>query len=96
MNEAFDRVQHVKLMAELAAVGIGGLVLAWINDYLLQKTQQVIIGDTKRDVSPCTRGILRGSVLGPLLFCIFVRHAPRVPLNCSALLFADDISLRYG
>ena len=56
MSKAFDRVQHVKLLAELAAVGIGGLVLAWFSDYLSQRTQQVIIGDTKGDVSPCTRG----------------------------------------
>ena len=59
MSKAFDRVQHVKLLAELAAVGIGGLVLAWFSDYLSRRTQQVIIGDTKGDVSPCTRGCLK-------------------------------------
>ena len=59
MCKAFDRVQHVKLLAELAAVGIGGLVLAWFSDYLSQRTQQVIIGDTKGDVSLCTRGYLK-------------------------------------
>ena len=58
MSKAFDHVQHIKLLAELAAVGIGGLVLAWISDNLSQRTRQVIIGDTKGDVSPCTRGVL--------------------------------------
>ena len=79
MSKAFDRVQHVNLLAELAAVGIGGLVLAWFSDYLSQRTQQVIIRATKGDVLPSTwgrgRGVPQGSVLDPLLFCIYVRYA---------------------
>ena len=59
MSKASDRVQHVNLLAEVAAVGIGGLVLAWFSDYFSQRTQQVIIGDTKDNVSPCTRGCLK-------------------------------------
>ena len=77
MSKAFDRVQNVNLLAELAAVGIGGPVLAWFSDNFSQRTQQVIIGATKGDVSPSTwgRGVPQGSVLDPLLFCIYVRYA---------------------
>ena len=68
MSKAFDRVQHVNLLAGLAAVGIDGLVLALFSDYLSQRTQQVTIGATKGDVSPATWGVPQGSVLGLLLF----------------------------
>ena len=93
MSKASDRVQHSKLLEELAAIGIGGKALCWFQDYLTGRSQQVVVGDSRRSVSPCTRGVPQGSVLGPLLFCIYIRHVPQVPRYSSSLLYADDITL---
>eukprot|EP00117_Sycon_ciliatum_P040795 scpid37281/ scgid3278/ Probable RNA-directed DNA polymerase from transposon X-element; Reverse transcriptase len=92
MSKAFDRVQHSKLVQELASVGVGGVALRWFADYLTGRTQQVVVGDARGSTEPCSRGVPQGSVLGPLLFCIYIRRTPQKFQHCRALLFADDIA----
>ena len=78
MSKAFDRVRHTLLIEKLAAVGCGGTVLRWLADYLTGRTQQVVINDARSSSKPCSRGVPQGSVLGPLLFSLYVRQVPRV------------------
>ena len=92
MSKAFDRVQHSKLVQELASIGVGGVALRWFADYLTGRTQQVVVGDARGSTEPCSRGVPQGSVLGPLLFCIYIRRTPQKFQHCRALLFADDIA----
>ena len=92
--KAFDRIQHQRMIAELHACGIGGTVLQWFASYLSDRYQQVICGSSaKASPSVCTRGVPQGSVLGPVLFTIYVRNVPSI-LKCSQTLqYADDLCL---
>ena len=92
MSKAFDRVRHTLLIEKLAAVGCGGTVLRWLADYLTGRTQQVVINDARSSSKPCSRGVPQGSVLGPLLFSLYVRQVPRVFKYSVPLQYADDIS----
>ena len=95
MSKAFDRVQHSKLLEELAAVGISGRALMWFADYLSSRSQQVVVRNQMGSTQPCSRGVPQGSVLGPLLFCLYVRRIPAVFRNCQCLLYADDIAFYF-
>ena len=92
MSKAFDRVRHTLLIEKLAARGCGGTVLRWLADYLTGRTQQVVINDARSSSKPCCRGVPQGSVLGPLLFSLYVRQVPRVFKYSAPLQYADDIS----
>ena len=91
MSKAFDRVKHTLLMEKLASVGCSGTVLRWLADYQTDRTQQVIINDIKGSSKSCSRGVPQGSVLGPLLFSLYVRHVPEAFRHCLKLQYADDI-----
>ena len=92
MSKAFDRVQHQQLVNELADVGLGGSVLKWFADYLSSRSQQVVVNGERGGTVPCTRGVPQGSVLGPLLFCVYIRKVPQIVRNSISQLYADDIA----
>jgi len=92
MSKAFDRVKHDLLLAELRAIGIQGVPLAWFANYLTDRRQQVRVSASYGDITSCTRGVPQGSVLGPLLFSLYVRHVPHTLRNSQCQQFADDIA----
>ena len=85
---------HQKLPAGLCEIGVSGNVLAWIQDYLTGREQFVCVEVEESNHYDCFRGINRGSVLGPVLFSIYVRHMPSRlrPFIDHTILFADDVS----
>lgn len=91
MSKAFDRVGHVKLLLELQSCGIGGTVLHWFMNYLDGRKQAVKIGQKLADTISCTRGVPQGSVLGPILYSIYVRDVPKVLPEVTTIQYADDI-----
>ena len=93
MSKAFDRVEHQGLIFELHKCGIGGTALEWFANYLENRSQYVVIGPEKSEYSSCTRGVPQGSVLGPVLFSIYIRSIPSLLANyrVQTQLFADDI-----
>ena len=91
-QKAFDSVPHRRLKMKLSALGIKGHVLTWIEDFLANRKQRVIINNSSSQDADVTSGIPQGSVLGPLLFVAYINDLPR-GLKSTAKMFADDTKL---
>ena len=87
--KAFDSVPHRRLVQKLESCGVRGNVLMWVKDFLANRMQRVVINGTRSSEGNVTSGIPQGSVLGPLLFVIYINDLPR-NLNTVAKMFADD------
>ena len=94
-KKAFDTVDHSILIKKLDKLGIRGLANKWFVSYLTNRKQYVYLDNTISDYNTVTCGIPQGSVLGPLLFLLYINDFNR----CSAILdfhlFADDSNLFY-
>ena len=87
--KAFDSVPHRRLLGKLQSYGIDGALLRWIEAFLIGRVQKVCVNGNLSSEATVLSGIPQGSVLGPLLFVIYINDLPD-NLNCEALLFADD------
>ena len=90
--KAFDSVDHHKLILKLKAFGFRGELLDWLIDFINDRRQRVIIGNSVSEWANVSSGVPQGSVLGPLLFLIFINEMPD-KLNHICKLFADDSKL---
>ena len=83
---------HQRLICKLQSYGIEGPLLAWIKDYLSDRTQKVAVNGKESRSIPVTSGIPQGSVLGPTLFNVFINDLPST-VDSHMKLFADDTKL---
>ena len=95
VKKAFDSVPHHQLISSLEKTGIRGPLLKWILDYLSGREQRVVLDGTTSDPTPVTSGVPQGSILGPLLFNIFMNSISELPISqkSNLILYADDILL---
>ena len=91
-SAAFDRVWHDGLIHKLKNKGISGKLLAWLANYLTNRKQRVVIKGQGSNWHSNTAGVPQGSILGPLLFLIYVDDIVK-NIDSQILLFADDTSL---
>ena len=89
-RKAFDTVPHDKLIFRLYSIGIRGSVLSWLTDFLSNRSQLVKIKHCLSPSLPVGSGVVQGSVLGPVLFNIFVNNIDHTLQNCHILKYADD------
>ena len=92
MSKAFDKVWHKGLICKLKSYGVQSKLLSLLNDYLSHRKQRVILNGVTSSWKPIMSGVPQGSILGPLLFLIFINDLPD-NLICNPKLFADDVSL---
>ena len=91
-RKAFDTVPYQRMQTKLTRYGIKGKVHRWISDYLFNRKHQVIVNGESSKWAPVTSGIPQGSVLGPLLFTIYINDLPK-ETKSPTFLFADDTKL---
>ena len=88
-SKAFDRVPHEKLLFKLECLGIKGFLLAWFRSYLSGRRHRVMIDNEASDFLPVTSGVPQESIIGPLLFLIYI-----ISENTSLPLFAAAPSIK--
>ena len=91
--KAFDKVSHQWLLEKAYYYGIHGHTFKWINSFLDNRSQQVVIDGNFSIDAKITSGVPQGSVLGPLLFLIYINDLPSCVQNTVCRLFADDCIL---
>ena len=92
-SKSFDTVDHEILLSKLSHYGIRGKSLKWFQNYLSNRKQYVTYNGVSSQVNNITHGVPQGSILGPLLFLLYINDLGKICSSTSSILFADDTNL---
>ena len=96
LRKAFDTINHYRLLEKLSQSGVKGIVKKWFQSYLRNKKHALFVNDKWSNFEPINCGVPQGSILGPLLFIIYINNFPKCCPNVTTYLFADDANLIYS
>ena len=91
-QKAFDKVPHRKLLNKVESHGISGHIHSWRSDWLCDRKQRVVLNGQFSDLCNVSSGVPQGSVLGPILFLIYINDLDE-DVKCKISKFADDTKI---
>ena len=94
LQKAFDTVDHDMLLKKLSAIGFSNLAIGWFKSYLSNRLCRANLENCYSDPSNITCGVPQGSILGPLLFLIYVNDMPQA-VESNLFLYAEDSCLFF-
>lgn len=93
LSKAFDCISHSILIKKLNIYGVRGVALQWFESYLGSRKQCTVVNNSVSSFSSLTHGVPQGSILGPILFLLYVNDITRTTNKLKFLLFADDTTI---
>ena len=93
LKKAFDTVNHEILLKKLDLYGVRGLGQNWVKSYLKDRRLYVGLGEYKSRVRTQNLGVVQGSIIGPILFLIYINDLPKISINTHTTLYADDTTI---
>ena len=95
LRKAFDTVNHNILIKKLEHYGVCGILLEWFKSYLNERKQFVFMNGESSDLKYILCGVPQGSVLGPLLFLLYINDLPNISAKLKFFLFVDDTNIYF-
>ena len=96
LRKTSDTVDHSLQIEKLSRCGIIDKKLEWFMDYLQNRSQVVQFGNAFSEPGTISAGVPQGSILGPILFVLFINDLPNSTIRCNILMYADDTMLFFS
>lgn len=90
LTKAFDTVNHAILLSQLECIGLSDAAIGWVSSYLNNRCQCVLLNDCMSEKLAVNSGVPQGSILGPLLFTVYINNLSENVINAKMHLYADD------